>query len=442
MKLFWKIFIWFLLAITLIVGVSIFVSWTTQSEPFAERWKTMFSRTVNVYTETAKQIYDNEGEIGVKKFLQTIRNSHQNREVCIVKENQSCFENDQTVVSKAFSGNNIEFDLIHPEENYVAKHFTTEKGEKYVLVMKVEIPRPPIPFGVDWKTRTIRISAIILTSAFLCYWLAKYLVKPVLSLQNATKLLAEGNLQTRCEIKRRDELGNLGKDFNEMAERIEQLIQSQKNLNRDISHELRSPLARVNVALELAKNTENNSQFLDRIEKESNLLNEMISNILTLAKLETNTANFQKHEVNLSKLIVNVVDDAKFEANSKGKSVEILQNDNCKVFGNERLLRSAIENILRNAVRYTKDKVEISLQTTENQAVIKIRDYGEGIPESELKEIFRPFHRISEARERKSGGIGLGLAITEQAVHAHAGKVSARNTENGLEVEIKLPFER
>ncbi|MCU0239575.1 MAG: hypothetical protein MUC29_09050 [Pyrinomonadaceae bacterium] len=138
MKLFWKIFIWFLLAITLIVGVSIFVSWTTQSEPFAERWKTMFSRTVNVYTETAKQIYDNEGEIGVKKFLQTIKNSHQNREVCIVKENQSCFENDQTVVSKAFSGNNIEFDLIHPEENYVAKHFTTEKGEKYDLKKQFE----------------------------------------------------------------------------------------------------------------------------------------------------------------------------------------------------------------------------------------------------------------------------------------------------------------
>jgi two-component system sensor histidine kinase CpxA len=225
-----------------------------------------------------------------------------------------------------------------------------------------------------------------------------------------------------------------------MAERIEHLIQSQKNLNRDVSHELRSPLARMNVALELARNTENNSQFLERIETESNRLNEMISNILTISKLETNSATFEKTEVNLAKVVTNVVSDAQFEANSKGKTVEILRNDACKVRGNERLLRSAIENVLRNAIRYTSDKVEVSLQTKEKEAVIKIRDYGEGIPESELKEIFRPFHRVSEARERKSGGIGLGLAITEQAVQAHAGKVSAKNTEKGLEVEISLPF--
>jgi two-component system sensor histidine kinase CpxA len=268
------------------------------------------------------------------------------------------------------------------------------------------------------------------------------LVKPILQLGKTTKLFADGDLKVRTNIKRRDEIGQLSRDFDEMAERIESLITSQQNLNRDISHELRSPLARMNVALELAKNSKNNGNFLARIETESQRLNEMISDILTLSKLESNTANVEKTEVNLKSLVETVVSDVAFEAEGKGKSVEILQTDEIKVHGNERLLRSAVENVLRNAVRYTKDKVEVSLQKNGAKAIVTIRDYGEGIPENELKEIFRPFYRVSQARERKSGGIGLGLAITEQAVRAHHGGVSAKNLGDGLSVEIKLPYER
>jgi signal transduction histidine kinase len=309
-----------------------------------------------------------------------------------------------------------------------------------VLVMQLEFPRPPIPFGADWKTRGIRISVIILIAALFCYALTRYLVKPIIKLRNTTKDFADGDLQARAGVKRRDEIGQLARDFDEMAERIESLITSQTRLTRDISHELRSPLARMNVALELAKNTPNNETFLNRIETESNRLNEMISNILTLSKLESKSETIDKREVNLAKLFENVVADAKFEAEAKGKAVEILQKDDCKIIGNERLLRSAVENVLRNALRYTKDKVEVSLQTKQNKAFITIKDYGDGIPEAELKEIFQPFYRVSESRTRKSGGIGLGLAIAEQAVHAHKGEISARNTENGLIVEIILPF--
>ena len=132
-----------------------------------------------------------------------------------------------------------------------------------------------------------------------------------------------------------------------------------------------------------------------------------------------------------------MVEDSNFEANGKGKNIEILQKEVCRVNGNETLLRSAIENVLRNAVRYTNGKVETSLIRKNGSAIITIRDFGEGIPETELKQIFRPFHRVSEARDRRSGGIGL--AITEQAVHAHSGTVSAKNTGDGLSVEISLP---
>jgi signal transduction histidine kinase len=446
MSLFWKIFLWFLLAISAIVGVSVFISWTTQGD-ISDRWRNMLTNTMTVYTGTAKQIYDNEGEQGVSKFIQTIQATHQNRVICLAKENDStCLtllgENSQAVIQKALASDNVEFQQIRIEENYSAKKFVTVKGEKFVLVMKMDFPRNPQPFGQDWTNRIVRILALLLTAALVCYALARYLVKPILQLREATKKLADGELKTRIHTKRRDELGQLARDFDEMAERIENLITSQQRLTMDISHELRSPLARMNVALELAKakSKNGNEPLLIRIENESIRLNEMISNILTLSKLETKSETVEKMEVNLTRLFEHIVTDAKFEAEGKGKTVEVLKKDEAKIFGNERLLRSAIENVLRNAVRYTKDKVEVSLENNKSGLSVKIRDYGEGIPENDLKEIFRPFYRVSEARDRKSGGIGLGLAITEQAVHAHLGSVSAKNLGDGLLVEISLPF--
>lgn len=447
MSLFWKIFLWFLLAMAAVVGVSIFVSWTTQTEPFRERLQGNIVNIVSVYADTAKQIYDSEGEQGVKQFLQTIKTYHQNRDICIAKEKDKlCLAGADNkainVVQRAFESSKVESQYFGFDENYAAKKIETAKGERFVLILKTDFPRPPPPFGVDWTTRVIRILAVLLTAAIVCYALVLYLITPILQLRQASKTLANGDLRTRIDSKRRDELGQLARDFDEMAERIEALITSQQRLTRDISHELRSPLARMNVALELAKAKSNKETqpLINRIETESQRLNEMISNILIIAKLESKSETIEKREVNLGKLVENIVEDTNFEAKAKGKSVILLQKSKAVLFGNERLLRSAIENVLRNAVRYTKEKVEISLEAQNGNAIITIRDYGEGIPEKDLSEIFRPFYRVSEARERKSGGIGLGLSITEQAVHAHEGTVNAKNIKDGLQVEIKLPL--
>lgn len=447
MSLFWKIFLWFLLAMAAVVGVSIFVSWSTQNEPFRERWQSTIIGTVNVYADTAKQIYDNEGEAGVNRFLQIIKTNHQNRDVCLAKRNDnSCFPEDAERVSrliqKASNSTNAENESGRFEEFYAAKKIINGKGEENYLILKMEFLRPPPPFGQDWGARIIRILAILLTAAIVCYALVLYLISPILKLRQASKTLANGDLKTRIQSKRRDELGQLARDFDEMAERIEVLITSQQRLTRDISHELRSPLARMNVALELAraKSNKETQPLIERIETESQRLNEMISNILIISKLESKSETIEKREVNLTKLVESVVEDTNFEAAAKGKSVVLLKKNKAVLSGNERLLRSAIENVLRNAVRYTKDKVEASVEAKNGDAAIIIRDYGEGIPEKDLQEIFRPFYRVSEARERKSGGIGLGLSITEQAVHAHHGSVTAKNVENGLQVEIKLPL--
>jgi two-component system sensor histidine kinase CpxA len=452
MGLFLKIFLWFWLATALVVGVLTFITWSTQSEPFLNRWQHAVRNTMSVYTEIARQIYENEGEKGIQDFFQKLKISSEIKNACLAskKTNNPCFgelsgKHAQKAIDRAFAGNAVEFEFLAPEENYTAKKFTTAAGENFVLVLQLERPRPPLPLGVDWKTRLLRILAVILTAGLLCYALARYLVAPILKLRQATKKLADGDLHTRIDTKRRDELGELARDFDEMAERIETLIASQKRLTRDVSHELRSPLARMNVALELAKQKsgDETASLLERIGLESNRLNEMISQILTLSKLETRAEKIEKREINLTGLIEQIAADAEFEAVGKGKSVRILRAGKCRVFGNDNLLRSAIENVVRNAVRYTKEgtTVEISLANENEKASITIRDYGAGVPENELSEMFRPFYRVGEARERKTGGIGLGLAITEQAVQAHEGEIRARNAASGdgLIVEIKMP---
>ena len=180
--------------------------------------------------------------------------------------------------------------------------------------------------------------------------------------------------------------------------------------------------------------------MLERIETESGRLNEMISRLLTLARLETGTRDFKSEEIDLAEMIEQIVDDAEFEARAKNKTVKIVRMDRCSVEGNESLLQSAVENVLRNAVKYTDEStaVEVSVTATATDVTIAVRDHGEGVPDEELTNLFRAFYRVGEARERKTGGIGLGLAIAQQAVAAHNGTITAQNTGKGLLVEIVL----
>jgi Signal transduction histidine kinase len=450
MSLFLKIFLWFWLVTALLIGVLIFISWSTQREPFLGRVRGNFTNQLNVYSEIAAQVYEEDGYEGIAKFLEKLKASNQIKEACLaLQPNENCFksgseEHARKIIEKAFKSGNVEFEFLTSEENYAAKRVTTSTGENLVLALQVQFQPAPIPFGLDWRTRAIRLLAFTLTATLLCYALARYLVAPIYQLQTAARKLADGDLSTRIESRRRDELGRLARDFDEMAKRIETLIGSQKRLLRDVSHELRSPLARMNVALELAKQRSNDETkpLLERIETENSRLNEMISQILTISKLETRAEEIETREVNLKKLVEQIASDAEFEAAGRGKSVKILRLDECSLSGSENLLRSAIENVMRNAVRYTKPgtAVEVSLTNGDKNALITIRDHGKGVPENELKEIFQPFYRINEARERKTGGIGLGLAITKQAVKAHNGEIAAKNTGDGLQVEIKFPL--
>ncbi len=330
----------------------------------------------------------------------------------------------------------------------IARVARTESGAEYVLVAEPPRRSPPTLLHP-----AMHLIAIILTGGLFCYWLARYLTSPVTKLRAATQELAKGNLNARVVPKlggRRDELASLAADFDEMAEKIQTLVDSQRRLLGDISHELSSPLARLNVALELARQRSGAeaTTALERIQREAELLNEMIGQLLALTRLESCAEEIRKTEFDLQTLVSEIVTDADFEARARKRSVNFEASQPCAFVGNEQLLRRAIENVVRNAVQYTAEGTEVSVKldcsgidSERQQVAITIRDQGPGVPESALAKIFQPFYRVDEARDREAGGVGLGLAIADRAVRLHGGKVEAANiAAGGLAVTIVLPM--
>ncbi|PYT01055.1 MAG: hypothetical protein DMF63_05170 [Acidobacteria bacterium] len=454
MNLFLKIFLWFLVASAVMVGVVVFLNWTVTTEPVVSRWQTSVRNQTNLYAATIAQIYATQGEAGVSEFLARIHDVDTVTEVNLVRRDGRLWLSDSNdvsnykdVIAGTFDSSAVELELNSVDTALTAKNFTLPDGGEYALVIRWDRLRPT-PFFGESQLRYMRYAALLLTALLVCYALARYLSSPIQKIRRATQKLAEGELQTRVGDKvgnRRDELAVLAQDFDVMAARIESLITSQQRLSRDVSHELRSPLARMNVALEIAKQKSNGdtAPFLNRIEAESNRLNEMISRLLTLSKLETGSQDFDRSEIDLKALVEQVASDADFEANAVGKSVTITESDNCHIVGSDELVSSAVENVLRNAVRYTRDgtSVEVSLKSRDGSAVVSVQDHGGGVPEAELKNLFRPFYRVGEARDRNTGGTGLGLAIAEQAIKAHKGKIQAKNSGDGLVVEISIKCE-
>jgi signal transduction histidine kinase len=277
-----------------------------------------------------------------------------------------------------------------------------------------------------------------------CYLVIRYLTKPLNQLSEAAAGIAEGRLDTRVPPslkRRRDEIAGLARNFDRMAERIEALITGQRRLLGDVSHELRSPLSRLMVALSLVKQgpAEEAAESLDRIGLEARRLDLLIGQLLALTRIDSGVDRGVTARFDLVNLVQEVANDADFEARARHRSVVIEHADPCQVSGFEELLRSAIENVARNAIRHTAEgtAVKISLQTGDSHVQLRVRDYGPGVPDNMLRDIFLPFRRIANG---DADGAGLGLAIADRAVQVHRGTIRAVNAPNGgLIVEIDLP---
>lgn len=283
-----------------------------------------------------------------------------------------------------------------------------------------------------------------------CLGLAWHLTAPVRRLRAAVQQFAGGELTARVWAGRGgDEITALGRDFDIMAERIEGLMTAQRQLLRDISHELRSPLTRLNVALDLVmqRSGPEVKGVLDRIEREAVRLNDLIGQLLTLTKISTGGDLMLRGPVSLTRLVREIAADADFEAHMQHRSVRVVAEDELIIQGIEEILRQGIENVVRNAVRYTAEQTQVDITVSRrsgrsgDEVVIRVRDHGPGVPQSALSQLFLPFYRVADARDRQSGGTGIGLAITERAVHLHNGAVTAVNAQDGgLIVDIVLPI--
>jgi two-component system, OmpR family, sensor histidine kinase CpxA len=268
------------------------------------------------------------------------------------------------------------------------------------------------------------------------------------SARAASWKLASGDLTTRASstiASRQDEIGDLQRDFDAMATRFEALVSGQRQPISDVSHELRSPLTRLNVALDRGRQRKGNDAAFDQMEQDLALLNEMIGRLLTIAKLDVSARHVPMVQVDLTELISQIVRDANFEARALDRGVQFNAKGVYLIHGNTELLRGAIENVVRNAIHYTPPgtSVEVLLepvrQPKQSFVRVSIRDYGPGLPKTELIKIFRPFYRVADARDRQSGGTGLGLAIADRVIQTHGGTIRAKNAPpTGLLVEILL----
>jgi two-component system sensor histidine kinase CpxA len=185
------------------------------------------------------------------------------------------------------------------------------------------------------------------------------------------------------------------------------------------------------------------SSAMDRIEREAERLSSLVGMLLTLSRLEAGDTQPESSMVHLPDLLAEIAADAEIEAHSRHCSVELNRMPECWVEGNEELLRSAFENVIRNAIRYTEPgtAVSVSAQCDDHEVHVVVQDHGPGVPESELDKVFKPFYRVDTSRERRTGGVGLGLAIAERAIKLHNGKISAGNLkQGGFQIEISLPM--
>jgi two-component system sensor histidine kinase CpxA len=332
-----------------------------------------------------------------------------------------------------------------------APQIVAADGFTYTVLL---VPRRPSIFGaLSLPGISLMILCIALVvSAFASWWLARHLSAPIRRIQEGARALASENLDARggngLRVSagfedRKDELAVLARDFDAMADGLIANRAAVTRLLRDVSHELRSPLARMRLAVGLARRPGADSERqLDRLEREIERLDDLISQVLRLARLNGTDAPIEREPFDMDEMIQEIVHDANFEGEVKGCKVSISGAAGRWVNGNRELLRSAIENVLRNAVRYSPPgaAVEVAVESGHGGLAVSIRDRGPGVPPGDLTRIFEPFFRVAESRDRDTGGEGIGLAITSQVMRAHGGSARAVNLDGGgFEVRLGLP---
>lgn len=323
--------------------------------------------------------------------------------------------------------------------------------QQYVIEM-----RPKMVFHAFFSPRLagmlIRLVLLLLFCGLVCYLLAWRFTRSIKQLRDAAQKIAAGEYDAFSDHIdfSKDELGQLGKDFQHMSKQLNESMMLRKQMLSDISHELRSPLARMQVALEITKNKHPDiSDALIRIEKESNRMNQLIEQILMIQKTQAEQESQSFSHIDGYALLLSIINDVRYEYQQTSKQIQLIAIENApSLYGDSLGLRSALENIIRNAMAHTAENTTVGVVMEQDGAflLITVNDAGNGVPEDKLTAIFQPFTRLDSSRNRNTGGYGLGLSISYSIIHHHQGKITANNRLNaskqiiGLSVTIRLPI--
>ncbi len=463
MSLFLKIFLWFWGAMTALLLALIFILGTVPDE--APPRSVLLSSILNRYAGDAVAKFLGGGDTGLRRFLQGTERRTGVRvyvfdprgHVRGLKEGAQAPDEIQELAQNTLAslrsaeggGSQLQISSLRLS---VSQPVATPYG---YFVVTGSVSRSLVAFrAINTRTKLLSLAFVFLASGLFCYSFARYLAVPVGRIRRAAQRLSGGDLTARVEPNHvprgRDEIASLAHDFDTMAGRMQSLVTAQNRLLGDVSHELRSPLARMNLALELARRGDDakKQNAIERIAREAIRLDVLIGELLTLSRLENGLpAATLEGRVDFAALAREVYEDAQFEAQNAGRGVRVTfsgPEEGLILRGDPELLHRAVENVTRNALKHTNDDSVVALTLTggENGVVFSIADGGPGVPDEELDDIFRPFYRVEGARDRPDGGsgTGLGLAIAQRALAAHGGTISARNRpEGGLEVRLSLP---
>jgi signal transduction histidine kinase len=457
-RLFWRIFAAFWLATTLVLVAFAWIAtsnFETEKIPGLEITR-MQAAMEDVLSRTAR-VLRHDGEDATRQWLRSAAGFGPIGVYVFTAEGNEMLGRTTSEKVRTAAVAALEQGPPEPEtrlptpgtERLSARAIRTREGRVYAAVAVREggfvsrlLSRRPAWF---WSN----IGVAMIVSALFALLLAWYVAAPLQRIRASTRLFAEGDLDARVgrlRFGRSAEITALATEFDAMAERIKALVESHRRLVRDVSHELRSPLARQRVALELARGGDSAqlNASLDRIECESDRLEAMLAQALELSRLETATGAARDH-IALDSLLEDVITNADYEGAPRGRKVVLAECERLALVGSHSALYSAFENVIRNALAYTAEgsTVSVRLNRDGGDAWIGVRDHGPGVPEAELARIFEPFYRTDNARTRSSGGTGLGLAIARRAIERHGGSIVARNLDGGgLELAIRLPLER
>lgn len=449
-SLFARVFLWFWATLTAGTVVVVLVTLMTGTQPFGRRWMNL---TQDLYARSALDFYTTQGPEGLQRYLDHLRDrSSMHAQLLDAAGRDVLTGEDQSgmrIVRRAITDGRSK---LEPGRAWRAASVVDQDGRRYIFLNQV-YPMSRFIDGTFMRPVLWRLLLVIAIAGLFSFLLARSIVRPVQALQRGALAVAEGRLGTRVSPAigpTHSELADTARTFDEMAARLEEMHQRREQLLADMSHELRSPLTRMSVSLELARR--GHTDVIDRMETDLDRMNQMIGQILLLARMQSDAGRWHATPVAIEPLLHSVAEDATLEGQADEKRVTLAMDEEVReatVMGDADLLRSCVENIVRNALRYSPagGTVEIHCRAARLKLApaleIRIDDRGPGVPLETLPYLFDPFYRVSSARTPGPGtNVGLGMSIAERATTVHGGTIAAANRGDGtgLSVTITLPL--